>query len=804
MPNSMPSIQTLTKGVLLWAWIQTGPVHAEAALAPPTAAFHISRQSLDTALVEFSLQSGLQVIASGQLTAGLMSPGVSGSYSTLQALQKILAGSGLVYRLNGETAVSLEPAPAMPSPPINTLPAINVTTLTMPDPAPNYLLPNASTATKTDTPIMNTPYSIKTVPKAVLDDQQVIRMDKALQNVAGVLPEASSALFRDSFTIRGFTTGNAILSYRDGVPFPQAYSNGLSSKRDPANLQQIEVLKGPGSLLFGRVEPGGVINVITKQPLATPYYALQQQFGSFGYYRTSLDATGPVTGDKRLLYRVNAANETTGSFSDFVNSNRYFIAPVLSWNLDARDQVTADFEYQRFDETAAAAIPALGKRPAYVPRDRNIGEPGFSANNGARVLAGFNWSHQFNDHWQLSQRFYYNGIRSEINGTFLRGNADSQGNISRGMGHQNVQSDNYFAAINLTGKLKTWDLKHTLLFGGDYYRADDVDPFDVRFIPGSFNVFKPVYGTISFDAIDPSQRVRFGVDAMTSWYGVYGQDQIELPGQLYALGGLRYDQANQFDHLLNSVAGDEQRVSPRGGLLWRPLPEWSLYGSYSENFGAQNGVNGAGRILPAQTAEQWEIGVKTEQGQGRFSASLAYYDLSKRNIAVKDPNNPLLMATIGAAESRGLELDVAGELLPGWRVIGGYSELFFAAITADTDASGGTGTQGHRLPNAPRHSGSLFSSFEFQSGILQGLKLGAGINAVSQRQGDQANSYQVPGYLLVNLLAGYSFKLGSSKFTAQLNIDNLFDRYYFVGSNTGNDIFFGPPRSFLGSIKVKF
>jgi len=119
----------------------------------------------------------------------------------------------------------------------------------------------------------------------------------------------------------------------------------------------------------------------------------------------------------------------------------------------------------------------------------------------------------------------------------------------------------------------------------------------VRFIPGTFNLFNPVYNTVGFDGVDVSNRIAFGVDNTTSWYGLYAQDQIELPHNVFVLGGFRYDQADQYDHLTSSVAGDDNRVSPRGGLLWRPIPELSLYGSYTENFGAQNGINGNGQML---------------------------------------------------------------------------------------------------------------------------------------------------------------------------------------------------------------
>lgn len=294
-------------------------------------------------------------------------------------------------------------------------------------------------------------------------------------------------------------------------------------------------------------------------------------------------------------------------------------------------------------------------------------------------------------------------------------------------------------------------------------------------------------------------------DRTQSWYGLYFQDQIELPYDLFALAGFRYDNAVGRNNLLDLTTTEDDRVSPRGGLPWRPIHWLSLYGSYTENFGVSNSCfRTDGQIIPPETAQQWETGIKTEFWDGRLSATFSYFDLTKQNIAVVDPTNPLLTRTIGEAESRGVELDVAGEVLPGWRVIGAYSYLPFAEITKDVGFDGGPGNTGNRFFLAPRNFGSLWSTYEFQGGDLSGLKLGAGMVAVGQREGNPDNTFQLPGFAIVNLLASYQWKLGPTKLTAQLNLDNLLDKTYFVGTNTANTITPGAPRTFLGSIRVEF
>lgn len=789
------------KGILL-ASALTASVAAHGDESTRRNSYHISGGSLGQALSQFARDAGILFTGESKLTDGKISKGLEGEYTVEEGFRKLLAGSGLTYSITNDNAVAIKVA-EFGSDAASTLPAVRVEGKAGYDASdpynPDYSLPNASTATKTDTPIMETPYSVKTVPKQVMEDQQVIRIEKALQNVAGVVQEASSGSMRDSFTIRGFSTGNDILNYRNGVPFPEGIE-GFSTKRDVANLERIEVLKGPGSLLFGRAEPGGIINVVTKQPLETPYYSLQQQFGSFDFYRTALDATGPVNKNNDLLYRVNLAYENADSFSDLINRDRVFVAPVIKWDISPRTQVTLELEYQHFDEAFGATIPPIGSRPASVPRNSNFAEPDFNSIKGDRVLAGFNWSHNFNDQWKLSQNFFYNSIDSKQNNSVIQTRADIDGTVARDFIKVNGESESYFTSVNLTGKINTSALKHTLLFGGDYFRGDDKDiqPVDFRRDTG-FNVFNPIKGT-SFNNL--ASLFSFTRNQTRSWYGLYFQDQIELPYNFFVLGGVRYDQADSQDNISNSETGNEDRVSPRGGLLWRPIPELSLYYSYTENFGAANGVGLNGQTLPPQTAQQWEVGAKTEMLDGRFNASIAYFDLTKQNIA--DQFNTFFQRAIGEAESRGVELDVAGELLPGWRVIGGYSYLDFAKITRDVGFDGGIGNEGNLLPNTARHSGSLFTTYEFKDGGLNGLKLGGGAVSVSQRQGNSANTYQIPGHTLVNLLASYSTKIGMSKLTLQLNIDNLLDKTYFAGSSGGNSSFFGAPRTFLGSVRIEY
>jgi iron complex outermembrane recepter protein len=306
--------------------------------------FNIPAQPLGSALNAVSQQTGLQPFYADEAVAGKQSPALKGTYSKQQVVEKLLAGSGLTYSFTGNNSVALKANPAKPESKnessVKTLQTVTVTDNNFKDPYnQDYVLPNATSGTKTDTPIMETPLNVQVISKQVLKDQQVVDLNQALKNVSGVtMTKAASGAFVDKLFLRGFATNTL---FRNGFRMDDANSN-IGNGQQFANVESIEVLKGPAAILYGRVEPGGMVNIITKQPLATPYYALNQQFGSYSLFRTTVDATGPLTKDDTLLYRFNASFQNNNSFRDLVANEDVFLAPVLKWNISPRTQVTVE------------------------------------------------------------------------------------------------------------------------------------------------------------------------------------------------------------------------------------------------------------------------------------------------------------------------------------------------------------------------------------------------------------------------------------------------------------------------------
>ncbi|NOU23798.1 MAG: TonB-dependent receptor [Methyloglobulus sp.] len=804
--------------------------------------FHITPQALENVLDQFIAATDWQVGYSPALAQGKSSSGVIGNFTPQQALTKLLAGTGLSYRVSRNNTVTVEKAAANPFVPVanpktlepsseTTLEKVTVEADSAYDPEyyadpynKDYVIPNATAGTKTDTPIMETPLNVQVISKQVLKDQQAINLGQALKNVSGVTINASAGgdnnagggLFQN-LILRGFTSATF---FRNGFRLQDGSAN-----REMANVESVEVLKGAAAILYGQVEPGGMVNVITKQPLAMPYYGFNQQFGSYDLYRTTFDATGPIANNKDVLYRMNMSYENSGSFRDFVGKEDVFLAPVLKWNISPRTQVTFEMEYnyQHLGLDVAGFAPLLNGKLFNMPRSRNYSE--YSPGGVETVFGGFNWSHQFNDDWSLKHRFSVNQNQSFRNPVypFQVGNTKVDRILFSGSGQGNTYSTN----IDLTGHFDTVGLKHTLLLGGDYYRLDST--FDQSFNPSdpasTIDILHPVHPGSPFSQ-HPLQFYYHNTMNVDQ-YGLYVQDQIKLPYNVHVMGGIRYQYIHQTGS--NTFATDgltidnpitQDAVTPRVGILWQPQSWLSLYANYVESFGANSGITFPDRkVVPPTSAEQYEGGIKTEFFGGKLRATLAYFDLTKTNITATDKAHSRFgnfVVVTGAIRSRGPELDIQGEILPGWNVIANWSNTDIRVTKTnpenDPDVSGYS--IGSRLFNVPRNTGSLWSTYEVQEGDLKGLKFGGG---VTLRDGQVAccdlPQFKLPGYTTVDLLAAYSRDIGNTKITAQLNVNNLLDKHYFTGIQTSGAnspgfqtgyADFGQPRTFMGSINIQY
>ncbi|MGH6834040.1 MAG: TonB-dependent siderophore receptor [Methylocella sp.] len=688
--------------------------------------------------------------------------------------------------------------------------------------------PIQQSTTKIDVPTFDLPVAVATVPEQVIQDQNAFNIEDALQNVSGVRSYNNTQADQTN-NIRGFDTFN---TFRDGLLIKGTV---VSVAIDTANLQRIDVLKGPASFLFGRADPGGIINLVTKKPLDAPYYSVEQQAGSFNLLRTVWDLTGPVQvlDDGAVSYRFSGSYTKGGQFIDFINNRNVFLAPAVTWKIDPATTLTIDAEYQNRDRHRFAGIPAIGMYPASLPVYRSFEEPNAPPFATRDSLIAEEFNHHFDNNWAVTSRFL--AVRGSLEVTDL--NATDFPNppiLVRPILFQKETSTNYSTNLDLTGKFDVLGAKNDVLIGADYYYG-----FQSLVVSqsGSFpiNIFNPVYGTVPTSAFQAERFRAFAGQADFAFFslhaekdlGMYVQDVITPFEGLHVLLGTRYDLADVRDGFTatdfstfppiqpsfgqasanfgRNPVQHSQIPSPRFGLTYQPVPWIGFYGSHSRSFGEPNGISGTNTPFPPQKAEGWEGGVKTELLDRRLAATLAFFDITKSNVLTTTPTaaNPFAMSPIGLARSQGAELDVLGKLTDELSVIASYAHID-ARIIKDN-----SGLLGHSLHVYAPDSGSLFLTYDFAPGSeLQGWRAGGGVFAASNRWGDDQNTFILPAYARLDAFARYQTVIGPTRVSAQINVYNITNTKYYSGvsffGTPRTEIFPGAPRSIIASLRVEY
>lgn len=575
---------------------------------------------------------------------------------------------------------------------------------------------------------------------------------------------------------------------------------------ETANLERIEVLKGPASVLYGESEPGGLINLVTKKPTSTPFYDAQVQFGNRSFISPSIDLSGPLTDDGNLLYRLNALYRSSDDIQDVDrNIERFYIAPVVTWKISDRTDLTFELEYLNEERPPNFGIPAIGNEIADIPFDRITNEPDdFSEEE--YISAGYDFEHRFNDNWKLRNAFRFTKQNALLEVAYPFEIDEETGTVTRFWAAQPQEGESYSLQTSAIGEFATGAVDHELLFGvdlnsttdnfNDLIRLDDANPLEL-------NLFDPVYGTAPRPDFDELPLIS-DRETETRRLGVFIQDRVSLGDSFFLLAGLRYDTVKQtinnnptdFEPTSTETTQNNDALIPRVGVVYKPIEDISLYASYSQSFTPNPETTSDGEGLDPERGEGFEVGIKSELLEDRLFATLAYFNITKQNVASEDPDDPFSFVATGEQASQGIELDVSGEILPGWNVIASYAYID-AEVTEDNIIE-----IGNRLPNAPEHSASLWTTYEIQQGDLEGLGFGVGFNFVGDRQGDLDNSFELDSYFLTNAAVFYQ----RNNWRVALNFRNLFDVDYIAGTSSsrerGNDR--GEPFTVLGSISVQF
>jgi iron complex outermembrane receptor protein len=638
-----------------------------------------------------------------------------------------------------------------------------------------YAPPPTSTPTKTDTPLLLVPQSVQVVPRAVLNEQKALTLSDAVRNVAGSGQDFGfNGSTQPLLMLRGFQTVSmtAPSSMSGSAGY---YLSGVKMQGVPlnmANAQAVEVIKGPATVLHGRAEPGGMINVVPRALPLTNEFGFEQTLGQYGTTRTLVEGGGALNAERTLLGRASISYNAADSARDFVTDRVGAGSGTLGWRPDADTEVklTLDRIDQRYRNDYG--IPALGNRPGDFPIERQYNDaPELSRIRTTSAL--LEWNQRLSSAWQLKARAVsVRGRTREVDVTPYRVNLTTGDDC---LATANELCRYYFfvrpdgryrldqATVDLIGNVEFAGLRHTLLFGADAYRSRKSGTTYFQQL-ASVDVDNPQLGNTP--PLDTATAIASEIEDRSRWVSVYAQDQVAFGNGWHGVIALRHDRTRAGYGDPAAPLNEVSFTTPRVGVVWEFAPGQTVYAQGQRALSANNGLG-----LDPEISTQFEAGYKQVALDGKLHTTVAAYQLTKRNRA--DYSLFPLIQTVGVARSRGLEVDVLGQITPRLATIASYAYTD-AKVTSDPQF------QGTRLANVARHSGSLWLRW-----MVDGQwAIGGGVFAQGQREGDQANSFQLPGYARVDAMLSYAFAApGNGKGSLQLNVNNLFDKRFFTGSH---------------------
>ena len=668
---------------------------------------------------------------------------------------------------------------------------------------------DSSVATKMNIPINEIPQGVGVVNQTLIQSQQDIQFADAAENISSVNRDVLAAgSIGNALTIRGLPLSIFSNYYRDGFTF-----DGMVPS-DITDVDRVEILKGPSSVLYGRAASGGIVNLVTKEPLPETRGDFSLQVDRFGSVRPTIDVTGPLGGSGKLFYRLNAEFADYSTFRDDYHDRRYFVAPALTWTPDQATTIRFLFEYLNGRTTTDYGIPALGDRPAPVPISNFYGEP-WQYSTLQNTLGSVDFSRNLTSRWTVRSRFRATATNwdyLDVSPGYL---LEDNETLTRYSENAHYPLNFYDWQTDLTGIFKTGPIEHNFLVGFELGSQSvvqdaifsDAPPINL-YNPVPFSQSMPDPTTLTNEFFNPSSPDYFPINGTTKLktHGGYIQDQITLLPKLKLLAGVRFEGFTQtYNEIVYGTHNVQDNVStlPRIGATYQPIQLLTFYGSWSRSFcptlAAQ--FTPGGEPFPPERGNQYEFGVRSNGFHGRLSSSLSFYKIRASNLLITNPGNPLASIQIGTTESKGIEFDTSGRILPGWDITFAYA-YNEARIVADP-----VYLVGNIFQNAPRHSGNLWTVYEIQHGPLVGLSFGGGFRAMSYRFVDPSDDVVLPGYGRVDAMAAYVFgpeHKDRRLYKISVNIENLTDRKYYASGNTPGVIFPGSPINVLSRFEVRF
>ncbi|AEG01269.1 TonB-dependent siderophore receptor [Methylomonas methanica] len=777
------------------------------AVAAESVSLDIPSQRLSQSLLDYSQATGIKILFKEESTSGRNAPAIKGVYDAEQALKTLLEGSGLKYRFTSPTAVVLNPAPesrlnnqALPP---NTMPAVTVTGTSASNMDTTYQAGNSTAGSKMPLEITRVPQSIQVITKAAIEDQGAFSIGNILKQVPSATVIGTRFSRFPRINIRGFKADQT----RNGI---RQIFGGDGDWSALSHIQSVEVLKGPGSTVFGQQtnEGGGIINVVTKR--SHKDRQLEFSFARGGYEGFDGDITSgrwdintPLTADGALTARFTGEIEGSESFIDFQNLDRENFGFAMAWDDGGPVRAYINAEYANRRTQPNPGLPVFGTITGgglgNISHNTFLGEPNLDRLEAETPLVQAWLEIDLAENWKISPRFQYDEFNIDQDQTFL-GNATAdlatgRINVARsGRSGFKERDRSFIGQIDITGKVQTGFLTHQIFIGGDYTKGYFATSSQNRIGVNTIDASNPSYASRPF-ALSPVFQGSEGDFDLGSFAF---QDVISIGDKFDLMGGVRHSvySVKRFTPSTGVTSElDTDNTSYQIGGTFHLTDHIHVFAGYGEGFSPTPAINilAGGKSLEPGESEQIETGVKVNF-PGGLTGSASYFESTRKKVTTPDQLNPGFVIQTGEISTRGAETDLSYPLTDQWFVQAGYA-FIDAKIT-----SSNAGDVGNEPEKIPEHQANFWTHYKFDSGLLKNLTLSAGANYVGNRPFNNANTVNLPEYTTVDLGASYAY----NQVKLELFVNNLLDKRYFVSADFGPAVFPGDPRTIYGRISYRF
>lgn len=779
--------------------------------------FAISAGPLGDALSRFASSAGVTVQMDARLVEGRRSAALNGNYTVAEGFAALLGNAGLRAVESSANTYVLQPGATAASganaAPQN-LPAISVTAAAEREnplgPVAGYVATRSRTGTKTDTSLKETPQTISVVTREQLDAQGIESIAESLRYTPGVVTQYGNTDLRyDWLTVRGFVPGR----YLDGLRLPFG-SRGYSQPRiEPFGLERVEVLKGPSSLLYGQGAPGGLVNMVSKRPTTDAVHEVELQYGSHNRKQLALDLGGKIDETGELSYRLVALTRRSDTAYDYVNEEKTYVAPSVTWRPNADTHLTVMAQYQKLSSQGGGGAPVLPAKgtlytsSAYpaLPLSTFAGDPNFDHYSNEQYFLGYEFEHRLNDTWTVRQNLRYGETMSDTKRVqlFCLTAACNPTGMGRYAWAFPEKSKLLTVDNQVQGTFNTGTIRQTVLAGIDYSEErSKYDESALSPLAGSFNVYAPVYTPYS-GVIPPTAT---HIEQNREQLGVYLQDQIKLEKWTLVVGG-RHDWADTATRTVTSTANNNVKQSDgaftgRLGLLYSFDNGITPYASYSTSFQPAVGTSRTLQPFQPTKGKQYETGIKYQPDGSGTMITLSAYQLTQQNVSTPDPVNTNFSVQTGEVRMRGIELEGKVNLQKGLDLVASYG--YTDSKITKANASGAVNTTGNRLAFVPRNQASAWLDYTVQSEALAGLGMGVGARHIGENYGDNANAYHMPGVTLFDAALRFDFGKNNPQLKglrASINAANILNKTYVAACLSAAGCYYGDGRNVYLTVK---